>query len=358
MKKNRITLLVAVILLVIVAVLFVTNSYTTLRSDASEFAVRDTALITRIFMADKKNRQVLLEKGNDGRWTVDGKYEAHQVKIQSFMKTLMDLQVRNPVPLSARDNVLTRMSALAKKIEIYQVVPRINLFNVIRLFPHERNTKTYYVGDVTQDNQGTFMLMEGAEDPYVVHIPGFRGFVASRYSTNPDDWRDYTIFRTAIGDIRTVRVEFPGEPGESYQFDLDDNKNIRLTDLSTGLTTPAFDTIRALNFLTGFQDVRFESLLDQLLERSFIDSVIASTPKIMITVTDRQDRVNAIRIFHKKGFAALYHEDGITLEPMDLDRGYAIINGGEDFVLIQYFVFDRITRKFSYFIRRGNPADQ
>lgn len=352
MKKNRITILVALILILVTAALFITNSYTTLRSEVSEFAVDDTASITRIFLADKKNKQVLLEKGPDGIWMVDGKFVAQPAKVQSFLKTLADIQVRNPVPLKARDNVITRMSVIAKKIEIYQVVPRINIFGKIKLFPHEKNTRTYYVGDVTQDNQGTFMLMEGSEEPYVVHLPGFRGFVSSRYSTNQDEWRDFTVFRTPIGDIRSVRVEFPSNPGESYQFDLDEYKNIRLSDLTRSMTATVFDTIRALNFLAAFQDIRFEALLENMLEKSFIDSVLASPPKILITVTDRQGTQNHVKIYHKKGFAELYMEDGITLEPMDLDRGYALVNNGEDFVLIQYYTFDRITRQLSYFTRQ------
>ena len=217
MKKNRIAILVTLILFITAGTLWLTNSYSTLKRNASDFSVQDTASITKIFLADKNNNQVLLERNADGIWQVDGKYLAQQQKVQSFLKTLKDIRVRNPVPLSARDNVLTRMSAIAKKIEIYQVVPRINLFGKMQLFPHEKNVKTYYIGDVTQDNQGTFMLMEGADDPFIVNLPGFRGFVASRYTTNPDEWRDFTVFMMKLGDIRTVRVEFPFQPQESYQ---------------------------------------------------------------------------------------------------------------------------------------------
>ena len=358
MKKNRIAILVTLILIIVAAALVVTNSYTTLRREVSDFSVADTASITKIFLADKKNNQVLLERDESGQWIIDGKFPAHQVKVRLFLKTLMDLKVRNPVPLAARDNVITRMSAIAKKIEIYQVVPRINLFNFVRLFPHEKNIKTYYIGDVTQDNQGTFMLMEGADEPYVVHIPGFRGFVASRFSTNVDEWRDYTVFSTQIGDILSVQVEFPMQMEESYRFDIDQDKRISLTGLYDKQPVIGFDTLRALNFLTAFQDIRFESLLKNILEPAFVDSVTATVPRTIITLTDRQGRVNEVKIFRKKGFADLYMQEGAALEPIDLDRAYALVNNGEDFVLIQYYVFDRITRQFSYFIRRGDPIIQ
>jgi hypothetical protein len=348
MRKNRVTLIIALILLLTAAALFVTNSYSTLKKNVSDFSLQDTASITKIFLADKNNNEVTLERAADGNWLVDGKYTAQQAKISSFLETLMDLEVRSPVPLAARNNVIKRMAVLAKKIEIYQIAPRINIFGKIRLFPHEKLTKTYYVGDVTQDNQGTYMLMEGAEEPYVVHIPGFRGFVSTRYSTVKADWRDYTVFKTPINEIQSVKVEFPLHPEQSYQIEVQDNQNITLRSLIDNQVVLAYDTVRALNFLTSFEDVRFESLLAHLIEKEFIDSVSASTPKTIITLTDRRGKVNKVKIFTKEGFAPQYAQDGAMLEPLDLDRAYALVNDEEDFVLIQYYVFDKVTRTLGY----------
>ncbi len=110
----------------------------------------------------------------------------------------------------------------------------------------------------------------------------------------------------------------------------------------------SYDTIRALNFLTAFEDIRFESLLEHLIEKEFIDSVSASTPKTIITLTGRDGRVNSVKIFAKPGFAPLYSDDGAIMEPVDLDRAYALVNDEEDFVLIQYYVFDRVTRPLDF----------
>lgn len=348
MKKNRLTLIIVLVLLLVAAGLFITRSYSTLRKEASEFSVDDTLTITKIFIADKNNNEVTLVRNADATWTVDGKYLAQQAKVSSFLKTLRDLKVKAPVPLAARNSVITRMAVIGKKIEIYQVRPWINIFNKIKLFPHEKLTKVYYVGDVTQDNQGTFMLMEGEEEPYIVYIPGFRGFVSTRYSTSAADWRDYTVFHTPINQIQTVKMEFPGKPMEGYEIEVKDNQNIILKSLADNRVVDKFDTLRVLNFLTGFEDIRFESLLAQLIDKEFIDSVSASVPKTIITLTDKKGVVNEVKLFNKNGFAATYSEDGATLEPLDMDRAYALVNDGQDFVLIQYYVFDRVTRNLSF----------
>jgi hypothetical protein len=251
--------------------------------------------------------------------------------------------VKAPVPLKARNNVIKRMSVLARKIEIYQEVPRINIFG-LKLFPHEKKTKTYYVGDVTQDNEGTYMLMEGAEEPYIVFIPGFRGFVSSRYSTLADDWRDYTVFQEKLADIASIELEFPSDPAESYLLKVSPDQHISIKALQDNREVDNYDTIRVLNFLTSFNDIRFESLLNNLIPKTTIDSVLATQPSTIITLSSRDGSQNIVKIFKKAGFSQYYNQDGAAMEPADLDRAYALVNKGQDFVLIQYFVFDKVLR--------------
>ena len=97
MKKNRVTLIITLILLLAAVILVITNSYTTLKKDVSDFSVQDTALVTKIFLADKNNNEVTLTRSAGGTWLVNGKYTAQEAKISSFLKTLKDLEVRSPV---------------------------------------------------------------------------------------------------------------------------------------------------------------------------------------------------------------------------------------------------------------------
>lgn len=346
LKKYRIWLIIALALVIVAAILILTNSRTTLRKEISDFAVRDTASITRIFLADKNNNEVLLARTPSG-WTVGGK-PAQQAKINSFLVTLAELEVKSPVPSKARNNVIKRMAVIGKKIEVYQMVPRIKIFNLVKWFPREKNTKTYYVGDVTQDNLGTFMLMEGADEPFVIHIPNFRGFVSARYSPLDQDWRDYTVFKARPSDIASIELEFPGKPEESFRLNVGADNSVSLEATVDRQPVNGYDTIRVLNFLASFMDIRFEALLNDQVEKSYIDSVLNTRPSTIITLTGRNNRKDVATIYPKKGFSNLYQGQGAVLEPVDLDRAYALVNDGEDFVLIQYFVFDKVTKPLSY----------
>jgi hypothetical protein len=347
MKKNR-PLLIVTLILVIIGILFVVNRrYTTLDDAESGFAIGDTSKVCRIFMVDKNNRSVELQRETTAKWTLNDKYLAHNFNISMLLGTMHDVTVRYPVPIAVRDNVIKRMASIGRKVEIYQQGYRINLFDRIKLFPYEKLTRTYYVGDATPDNMGTYMLMEAAANPYVVFLPSLRGFIYPRYSTDETDWRDHTIFKTPLKDFASVTLEFMEKPEESFRVDADTEGNFTLTTLVNN-TRHGFDTLRMLQFVTAFKDIRFEAVLTNKLEASYIDSVASGPGVHIITLQDKDGDEFVVRTFRKSGISRFYDKEGAALEPLDLDRMYAFVNNDRDFVLIQYFVFDKVLRTASY----------
>lgn len=347
MKKNRVLFIFALILVIVGALFIFNRSYTTLDDSESGFAIQDTSTVTKIFMVDKNNVSVTLERESINRWTVNNSYRAHNYNVGMILGTMKDLTVRYPVPMSQRDNVIRRLASIARKVEIYQMKYRINLFDKIKLFPHEKLTRTYYVGDATQDNMGTYIKMEGAENPYVVYLPRLRGFVYIRFSTNIDDWRDHTVFNTQLQDFESVTVEFTESPEESFEVEADNDGNFKLTTLADN-QVHTYDTLRMLQFVSAFKNIRFESLLNNKLDQPYIDS-IASTPVAhIITLKDKDGDEFVVRTFRKGSIKEIYEEDGAIMAPFDLDRLYAYVNDERDFVLLQYFVFDKVLRTASY----------
>jgi hypothetical protein len=180
----------------------------------------------------------------------------------------------------------------------------------------------------------------------VVFLPRLRGFIYSRFSTNIDDWRDHTIFKTPIQDFESVKVEFMEEPEESYIVKTDEKGDFKMTSLNG--EPIQYDTLRLLQFVSSFKDIRYESILNNKLEPEYVDSVTSQPVAHIITLKEQDGDEFVVQTYRKGGFSELYNEDGVALEPFDLDRLYAYINEGEDFVLIQYFVFDKVLRTASY----------
>ena len=345
-KNNRITIIITAILVVIAGLLVWNNRYlSTLEGESSDFQVWDTASVTKIYLADRRERESLLERQEHG-WKLNGSYTAHPKQVQHLLTTLYKIRIKMPVSVASHDNIVKQLASQSTKVEIYQIVPRINLFDKIKLFYHEKRTKVFYVGDATMDSSGTFMLKEGADKAYIVYIPSFRGFITTRFTANPDDWRDHTIFHENMADIQSVEVNFNEDRIENtgkHQY--------KLTRLCDNKDLP-YDTLKVINLMSSFSDLRFESLFTNTLPQERIDSITSSPFMHYIVVTDKDGNKQDMRTFKKLVLNGI-NDMG---EPGDVDRDrmYALVDDGKDFVLIQNYVFDKVLRDVRYY-EAGNP---
>ena len=351
-KNNRITIIIAAILVVIAGVLIWNNRYlSTLQGESSDFQVWDTASVTKVYLADRKERESLLERQEQG-WTLNGTYTAHPKQVQYLLTTLYKIRVKMPVSVASHDNIVKQLASQSTKVEVYQMVPRINLFDKIKLFYHEKRTKVFYVGDATMDSSGTFMLKEGADKAYIVYIPSFRGFITTRFTANPDDWRDHTIFHENMADIQSVEVDFNEDPEGSFRIDNIGKHQYKLTRLCDNQDLP-YDTLKVINLMSSFSDLRFEALFTNTLPQERIDSITSSPFLHYIVVTDKDGNKQDMRTFKKlvlNGVTDLSGEIG----DVDRDRMYALVNEGQDFVLIQNYVFDKVLHDVRYY-EAGHP---
>lgn len=351
MKKNLIYIAIVAVLGLIAVIAVTTRKQGTIDKKHGEFSVDDTASITKIFMVDKNNHEVLLQRSDTARetWLVNHKFTARDEGINMLLGTISNLRVKAPVSKSGYNTVIRQLAANSVKVEIYQIRYRINIFDRIKLFPHEKLTKVFYVGHTTQDNLGNFMLLEGSEIPFIVYLPGLRGFVSPRFSTNENNWRDYTIFRIPLEEFASAQVEFIEKPEESFRVDKDINSNFTITALLNNAPVPFTDTLRVLNYINGFRNIRYEDVLNDLGQK-YIDSVKNTPPVYRFTVKNTSNetfKVTTYRILSKGGD---YDEKG-NLLPYNPDRMFALVNDDRDFVLIQYFVFERLTVPLSQLAR-------
>lgn len=351
-KNNRITIIIAALLVVIAGVLIWNNRYlSTLQGEASDFQVWDTASVTKIYLADRRENESLLERQEDG-WTLNGTYKAHPKQVNYLLTTLYKIRIKMPVSVASHDNIVKQLASQSTKVEIYQTVPRINLFEKIKLFYHEKRTKVFYVGDATMDNSGTFMLKEGADKAYIVYIPSFRGFISTRFTANPDDWRDHTIFHEKLADIQSVEIDFNEDPEGSFRIDNIGRHQYKLTRLCDNQDLP-YDTLKVINFLSSFSDLRFEALFTNTMEQERIDSITSSPFVHNVVLTSKDGSTQDMKTYRKLVLNGVTDMSG-DYGDVDHDRMYALIDSGKDFVLIQNYVFDKVLHDVRYF-EAGNP---
>ncbi|MFA5419108.1 MAG: hypothetical protein WC341_11685 [Bacteroidales bacterium] len=351
MKKNRISLIILLALAALAIYLLAQNHYSTLKEKEADFSVADTSSVTKLFIADKKLNSVTIQRVSSG-WMLDGKYKSNPRLVESLLGTLHRIKVKAPVSSISFNNVVTRMASIGIKVEVYQRVYRIDWFNKIKLLPHEKLTKVFYVGDVTSDNLGTYMLMEGASQPYITYIPGFRGFVSAQFTPQVDDWKSHEIFKKTLGEIKSVRLNNIQIPEEGFLLEVKNaSGNYDLRRITDNNRVERYDTLKVLNLLTSFVDVRYETRMNNLMSGMQMDSIIHSPGLFELTLVDIHGDTTYVKMFERRESpvdTSSYDEFYST----DQDRLYGLVNDGEDFVLLQYYSMDKLLNPLSYYEKK------
>lgn len=332
MKKNGLFIVAFLVIAAAAAYLYFTNSGgSTLRGEYQDFAVEDTASVTKIFMADKNGNRVTLEKVTNKKWTLNGSNNARLDAVTQLLSTMHHLRVKAPVSKASFETIVKRLASNSTKVEIYQ--------------GGDSPSKVYYVGGPNQTHTGTYMLMENSTVPFLMYIEGFYGYLTTRYFTNPNDWRTREVFAYNYGDIQKVEVLHPKTPEESFSItDQGDHNSFVLAD-GQGRQFGQVDSMRMKAYLTRYKRINYESF-EETKSSEYRDSVLATTPVQIYRVTNFDGDVREIKTWLKPlpGGEDL---DGNPSE-IDIDRMYGLIND-DDFVVIQYFVFDPLALRLSDF---------
>lgn len=357
MKKKNIILVAAVVMVGIIALIVALRGSrkATFRQD---FHIEDPSTVTRIFMADKQDNEVLLTRVGDSTWIVDNTYPASYPVVKLLLQTLGDMRIRQMVNRNAVPTIIKDLAARAIKVEVYQRLPWINWFGGrVKLFYRERLTTTYYVGRETQDMLGSYMFRQGDELPCVVHIPGFRGFLTPRFVTDPLKWRSHNIVDLNVGAIERIELEIPAKQEESFAIlRTPDGFDMQL--LANGQRMSTFDTARVAQLLASFTWLNFDEFAS-IVPNTSADSNLAGVPRTILRITDTAGISHEVRTYVKyinPDDLALV-DDPDMYETFDVNRLYAIIDN-KDTVLIQYHVFDNILQPASYFLgeEQTSPA--
>ncbi len=341
MKKNRAGIILVILLGSISFWFIINNKRSTNKDTLRDFAVKDTASIDKLFLADKKGRTITLEKKSLGKWILNGKYNPRMDVLETLLYTIQKVDVKEPVSKKAYNNVIKRLSSDAVKCEIYSKGELI---------------KAYYVGSETQDLTGTYMLlidlttMEASAKPFVTYIPGFEGYLTTRYFTEEIGWRDRTVFSYTPSEIKSVRMEVPNNPEYGYEVLALDKNVFDLKMISTKKSLPNIDTLAIKQYLSYFQQLNFESFEVEMSPHE-MDSVKNSTPINIITVTNKEGKINRVKFFSRKLKQGAIEIEGKKVE-FDPERMSAVLDNGKDFVFVQYYTFGKVMPPSSYFQKK------
>ncbi|MDX2133397.1 MAG: DUF4340 domain-containing protein [Saprospiraceae bacterium] len=291
-----------------------------------DFAVQDVSTIHKVFLADKNGNRITLKRNGD-QWICNDKYPVRPTAMQHLMETLQNIVVWYVPAKAAEPEMIRSLATHGIKVE---------LFN-----KDGTRIKGYYVGGVTNDERGTFMMMDGAEQPYVVHLPYFVGQVRVRYMVGEEDWRDRAVFSEKPESIASISVEYPQMKSKSFKVEKMGEAEYAVSPFYS--TTPTRKTPPRKGVAEAYI-LQYESLIAEAFETNnpVRDSVRALVPFAVITVKTTGGKEKQARFWPVE-----FVFNNMTNDYM-VERYYTETSQ-PSFMLTQQRVFGPVFREYAYF---------
>ena len=299
------------------------------------FAIKHINEIDKIFLASKDGVSITLTKQED-HWLVNNQFIAIQDRINTLLNTAKKIKTKNRISKKKINRVIKNLSANHIKTEFYC---------------KGQLKKSYFVGGETQERDGTYMLLIdpetqlNAKQPFVTSIRGFQGYLTPRYEPLIDNWRDLKIFHFPKNRIKSVEIQYPNVPENSFKIEIEDREYI----LKQNGNKVAAKNENIKLYLLNFKTIAAERLVPKIgLGKDIMARIQASSPYFKLTVTNLSGISNTVLGYRRSAEIGETNAIGMPLK-FDPDRFYGICFGGKELTILQYYVFDPILKTVNDF---------
>ena len=328
MKKLKTTyvLIALAVIAILGLILREVASQNSFDKELYNFAVSDTAAVTKLVIWDKSPDTVTLERKGQ-QWLVNGAYIARPDAIEVLLETLYRIRLRNFPQAAAQETILSAMATYGKRVEVYQGSELV---------------KAFTVGTETPDMLGTYMLRDGYETPVATYMPGFNGYLSSRFFLREDLWRTREIWPSPE-EIAAVSLSF----SDTVQFEVQrSGSQFKLVN-GSGMAMEA-DPMAGQALYKAIQSAQYEGMIiPSDIAFGKLDSIQASTPVAHVVVTYVDGNSADMRLYHVPGGPDILDENGAP-QQWDPDRFYAVLSDGR-FVLTQRYGLQHVLKSFRAF---------
>ena len=333
MKKSTRILLATLLVLTAVALIYYLlgrNGKYTRQGWDRDFSVKEEESIQKIFLADRQGNQTTLERAAGG-WTYNGQFKANPNVMKNLLETITSVELQYIPPSSAVRPMVEDLATNGIKVEIYGKGGKL--------------LKAYYVGGTTPDERGTFMIMEGSEQPYVTQIPSMMGAIRGRYAVKGDDWRDKTVFPWDPAEIVFVSIEYPKLKNRSFILEKkgEDFTIHPFYEVTPPIAAP-YKNGSGEQFLQGFENIIAEAFEN---DNPLRDSIVQRLPFSVISVRTRGGEERTLRLH-----PAISSNKYLNEAPPEYERYLVEVMPQNDFMLLQHRIVSRILWGYDFFFEQ------
>lgn len=309
---KRIGLAILVILLLI---FLIWNGYQDATPDiASEFRykVEDVQDVVKIELLDHLGQEVILKRKGD-YWMLNDSFRVRENAISNLLDAISRIELQVIPGAQALNTLVKDLTTHGVRTRLYDKDNQL--------------LKGYVIGGSTPDDRGNYIIMEGADRPAVVHIPGWEGVLQTRFTMPVNDWKDRIIFRYEVDEIDELVVTYHDQEESNFVIRSQDGRLIVSPhDDSHSVGDPRKGAAEA--YLRSYQSVGAEQILpyDAVLE-----AIRDQTPFVTFQLRNIKGEQQVVTLFPIQITADAAVRDRI-------ERFYAVTDRKEAY-LVQQRVF-------------------
>jgi len=285
--------------------------------------------VGKILITEKDGNTITYtRRGND--WYINDTYKVSEFIMPHLLNVIDRIKINTIPSNAAKPNLIDEINRIGFNVKVYDL--------------QGKEVKSYYVGSDNKD--GTTFLMDGAEQPYNVHLKAITGGIRSRFLNNVDEVRDREIFKYNANDIKSIVIEYYKDQKASFKLN-NDGKNIEVEPLSQFLsksTTPVNQAL-AQSYLSEYNRL-FAEAYDNGNARK--DSISQLIPFARVTVSSKSGDSKFVDFYPFKDLLIRNANTETVQDAQNLER-YFVNKNDEDFLVVQNRVFNPIFRPYEYF---------
>ena len=326
MNRNKISLVLLVLLVAVSAWLLLSRRSGTYARSAVEFAVTDTNLIRSVEILGRRGKVMLVK--HEHTWRVNGSLPVRKDRMSGMLVLLSRLEVISPVSRSRSGEVSRQLQNEGKQV-------------IITL--DKAKSREYLVFHDTTETNATYMMLKDANTPFRMGVRGYkRRDLASLYETDERYWRDNLLLHYLPEQIQYISLQYKREP--AWTFHLARNEAGEF-EMSTGMVLGDWfepEPARLNQYLGYFYGIRFDAYAD-LGQDAPLEYEYSDDPDFVLEVGNSTGIRTSLSLF------PVFTVDPAGIKKMNLNVLYARIDDWDGMVVLKYLEIDPLLKDPGYF---------
>ena len=244
---------------------------TTIKLEDRQFITKDKDEVYTITIKSPARPLIHLSRNKDV-WYIDGRHKVRPNIMTNMLFALVNMKIKY-IPLNKENNTASeRMKKFGMDIITY-----------------DKNGKVlteFELGSNTNDEYGTYFRNKGAEQIYVMSIPGYDGGLRNYFTQDAQAFRDLTILNIESEDLQAVSIDYPKDLSRSMVLsrtgaDFELNSSSQKEYKADRLISDAF--------FKSFAKLPSESILSDYVHKDTISSMVPFL-KLSFDMKKKQDK--------------------------------------------------------------------